>query len=100
MKMKRDPIWRAEVGHRLRLAREALGLKAVKLATSLGISQQRLSNVERGSRPLDMEIAMALSEKHGITMDYLYRGDFRGLPLELATRISERTIPLPAPGRH
>jgi transcriptional regulator with XRE-family HTH domain len=93
MKIKRDPAWQLEVGQRLVLARDALRLKAVDLATNLKISQQRLSNYERGERPFDLELAMELSRRYGITMDYIYRGDPRGLPLEIYQRIEPLSVP-------
>jgi transcriptional regulator with XRE-family HTH domain len=93
MKIKRDPVWQREVGQRLVLAREAIGLKAIELAVSLKITAQRLSNYENGRRPFDLELAMELSRKHGITMDYVYRGDPRGLALEIVRRIEPLTAP-------
>lgn len=99
MKIKRDPAWQKEVGQRLVLARDALRLKAVELASSLGITPQRLSNYETGFRPFDLQLAMELSRKHGITMDYIYRGDPRGLPIELYQRIEPMSVP-PDTRRH
>lgn len=93
MKMFRDPAWLAEVGQRLIQAREALGMKQVEMATSLGISSQRLSNYENGARPFDIELAITLSRKHAVTMDFVYWGDLRGLPLHLASKLSEHLIP-------
>lgn len=99
MKIKREPGWQREVGQRLVLARDALGLKAIQMAISLKISAQRLSNYERGQRPFDLELAMELSRKHGITMDYIYRGDPRSLPLEIFQRIEPLSI-LPGAQKH
>lgn len=99
MKVSRDPVWQAEVGRRIILARNALGLKAIQLARSLNISAQRLSNYERGDRPFDLELAMELSRKHGITMDYIYRGELRGLPLEIFQRLDPLSVP-PETRRH
>jgi DNA-binding XRE family transcriptional regulator len=93
MKMSRDPVWLAEVGHRLVLARDAVGKKQAAMARSLGISVQRLSNYERGKRPFDIELAIELSRKHAITMDFIYWGDLRGLPFHLAAKLSDQMLP-------
>lgn len=95
MKVARDPSWQKEVGQRLILARDAIGFTQVRLATALKISAQRLSNYERGDRPFDLELAMEISRRFGITMDYIYRGDPRGLPLEIFQRIDPMSV---APG--
>ncbi len=93
MKIARDPAWQVEVGQRLILARNALGINQARLAAALKISAQRLSNYERGDRPLDLELAMELSRRYGVTMDYIYRGDPRGLPLEIFQRIDPLSMP-------
>lgn len=93
MKIKRDDVWQRQVGRRLSQSREAIGKTQAQLAKSLGISSQRLSNYERGYRPFDLEFAMVLSVKHGVTMDYIYCGDPRGLPLHISDRIADLTVP-------
>lgn len=93
MKIKRNTHWQQEMGRRLVIGREALGKSQVSLAKSLGISSQRLSNYERGARPLDIELAILLSQKHGLTMDYIYWGDLRGLPVHVASKIADNAIP-------
>lgn len=88
MKIPKDPEWQQEVGARLRQAILALGKKQVDIANILGISPGRLSNYIRGERPLDIEQAIKLAGRFGITLDFLYIGDVRGLPYELAQRIA------------
>ncbi len=91
--MRRDLVWQAEVGRRVADVRDALGLDQVGLAKSLGISQQRLNNYERGFRMFDIELAVIIARKHGVTMDFVYWGDLRGLPLHLASKLGETMIP-------
>lgn len=93
MKMPRDPAWKKAVGARIVEGREALGRTQANVAKALGISPQRLSNYETGSRPLDIELASKLCDNFGLTLDYLYRGQLYGLPRELADRIGSLRVP-------
>lgn len=93
MKMVRDPAWKKAVGARLVEGRDALGRSQANVAKALKISPQRLSNYETGSRPLDIELAVKLCDRFGLTLDYLYRGQIYGLPRELADRIGSMRVP-------
>lgn len=87
MKVPKDDKWQQQVGVRLAQSIVAIGKKPADIARLFQISQQRLSNYINGSRPLDIEIAMKLSARFGITLDWLYLGDIRSLPYELAQKI-------------
>ena len=84
---KQPPRWQVEVGQRLALTRVALGLKDADLARYLGISQQRWHNYVSGIRPLQLALAVKLCDRFKLTLDWLYRGDFSGLPFDLAQRM-------------
>lgn len=88
MSPEEHELWKQQVGARLSRAIAALGHKPAHIARTFKISQQRLSNYVNGIRPLDIEIAMMLSARFGITLDWLYMGDIRGLPFELAQKIA------------
>lgn len=90
MKLAKDPAWKALVGNRIVTVREIQHVKQVDLARALGISVGRLSNYERGSRPLDIEIAIAICQKLDSTLDYLYTGNTRGLPFHVAEQIARQ----------
>lgn len=87
MKMTRDLRWQQQVGIRLQQSLIAIGKKPAEIARNFGVSQQRLSNYMTGARPLDIDLAMKLSARFGITLDWLYMGDMKSLPYELAQRI-------------
>lgn len=87
MKIPKDPKWRQDVGVRLQQAINAIGKKPADIARMFNMSQGRLSNYARGTRPLDIEFAMNLYARFGITLDFLYLGDMKSLPFELAQRI-------------
>jgi DNA-binding transcriptional regulator YiaG len=77
---------------RLRRVRELLDLPSQKaFADRLGISPQRWNNFERGA-PLTIEIAQKLLRIiPGLTLDWIYNGDRRGLTMELDRRLHDET---------
>ena len=98
MKLAKDPAWLALVGNRIVILREIKRVKQVELANALGISVGRLSNYERGTRPVDIETAIALCGKLDSTLDYLYTGNTRGLPFDLGQQIAHQDGRLHIPG--
>lgn len=89
MRLEKNERWRKMVGNRLEVTRIALGRKQADLARILLISPQRWNNYERGAKPLDIEIAIRICDKFGVTLDWLYRGDLSTLRFELAQRIGQ-----------
>jgi len=85
------------IGERLRLIRIAYGilnghndeLSQVDFAQLCGISRQMWNNAERKRARLGLDNAMLLRERTGATLDYIYEGDRRGLPLALALEIEK-----------
>lgn len=92
----RPEEWQKAVGERLRRTRAALGLSQVQMSRSIGVSPQRWNNWERGTRPLDLSAAVALCERHELTLDWLYRGVSAGLPYELGLKVDFRPVPFSA----
>lgn len=88
MKIAKSPAWQLQVGNRIVILRNAKGVKQAQLARHLRISAQRLSNYERGERPLDVELAIAICNILQGTLDYLYRGIHAGLPFEVIQRLA------------
>ena len=88
--MVENSLWRRQVGERLANSIAATGQKPADIARLFGVSPQRLSNYMAGSRPLDVALAMNLSDQFGITLDWLYLGDHRSLPYEMAQKIAHR----------
>ena len=71
--------YRAEVGMRLRLMREALGLDQEELADILGVGANAVSQYEGGKRGIDPELAAKLKQAKAVTLDWIYAGDPSGL---------------------
>lgn len=74
---------------RMRRLREVLGYKtSLSFATYLGISPQRLNNVENGS-PISSALSALICRKvPGMTEDWLRHEKLDGLPYQLAVRLA------------
>lgn len=60
---------------------------AQSFADFLGVSLQRLNNVENGF-PLGLDLARRIRNRvPGVTLDWLLEGDGRGLSVDLADRL-------------
>lgn len=79
------------IGLRILAAREALGLNQRTFAVLADISPQAVNNYEKGNQRPSVDQAIMLCRAHGLTLDWIYRGDRSGLP----QRIVEK---LPKPG--
>lgn len=78
-----------DLGERLRLTREALSLTQVALCRRTGISTQAWNNYERGAKRISVDNAIKLRQRLGIPLDWIYCGDMRAVPLEVATKLQE-----------
>ena len=71
-------------GKRLRAAREALGIEAKEAARSAGAGASTWSMWENGHRLADPLAVARFCARYGISMDWVYMGDTRGMSPELA----------------
>ena len=76
-----------EIARRLRIAKIATGLSARELAARLGVGESAFSNYCNGTRPPSVYVMMRLSERFGITLEYIYLGSFAGLTMLVAEKI-------------
>lgn len=65
---------RIHTGQRIRRERNRLGISQETLASDLNISVNYLGDMERGKRPVSLNMAEKLCEYFHLTLDYLYRG--------------------------
>lgn len=89
-------------GKRLRTVREALDLNGKEFADAIGISKTRLSNWEAGRHTPDPELLLPIKHRYGLSFDWLYANDPKGLHKDLADKVLRpRVVPAPAnrPGR-
>ena len=74
---------KAEVGGRLRLAIEGLGLSYASVARAFDISQSKLGNWMRGSDYPSEWFIYQFCNRHPITADWIYLGRVAGVQGEL-----------------
>lgn len=79
------------IGHRLMLLREAIGLRPSEMADLLGIDRVTWLGFETGMQPITIGVAALLVHRFGVTLDFVFLGDWTGVPLDLARkmRVSE-----------
>ena len=91
-KMASDP-WdgtsKTAIGNRLVLTREVMGLAAKDFAAAADIAPSTYSNYEIGLKRPSVDNALGLCEQHELTLDWIYRGDPDGLPMDLRRAIRE-----------
>ena len=75
------------IGYRMKLLREALGLRPGEISDMLGVERTYWSRFEGGKRPVTEAFAALLVDKFGITLDFLILGRWSGLPLGLAEKM-------------
>lgn len=62
----------------------ALDHNQVSFARLVGISQPALNNYLKGLRRPDLDVAISIQVKTGVTLDWLYLGDRSGLPVRVS----------------
>lgn len=77
----------AEIGERLELTRQVLGMSQSAFAEGAGIPKNTYNQYERGHKRPDLDNAIALAETYSLTLDWIYRGDPSGLRYETAEAI-------------
>lgn len=81
-----------QIGKRLELIREAYGLRPSEIADKLGIRRTDWTRFEKGHRAPNDEVAYLLTERFGVTLDFLILGRWNTLPLEVAERLRAASI--------
>jgi transcriptional regulator with XRE-family HTH domain len=76
-----------QIGTRLKAARLALGLSQKDLYDAIGVKAAAWNHWETGKRMPDPMAMAELYRLHGITMEWVYLGDPRGLPFSVAQTI-------------
>jgi len=72
---------------RLVLLRQWQADSAAEFCRKTGISTSAWNNYETGDRRINLDTAIVLCERFGVTLDWIYRGRIAGLPHELMTFI-------------
>lgn len=75
---------------RLALKRMQQGPPSSKeFAQSIGLSKGRYSNFEQGTSMLPPDVAVRISQKYGVNLDWLYAADETWLPNNFQTKLDE-----------
>lgn len=83
----RDPF-KVACGERLKQTRLALGFTRMRrLAEITGESEDTLGSWERGRTLVPPPFVQKLRNLYGVTADWVYYGDPRGLPHDLALKL-------------
>jgi transcriptional regulator with XRE-family HTH domain len=83
-----DPESVPEIGRRLRLTREAMGMTQAAFCRLIGIDTPQWNNYEKGLRRISPDPALQLCRVTGVSMDWIYRGIPNQLPADLAAKIA------------
>ncbi len=78
---------RRATGRRLAIVREVFGLQKGEFGKRAGIGATAYSMIESGERLPSVQVAIALCEAYGLTLDYIFRGDAGDIRHSLATAI-------------
>lgn len=79
-----------DIGWRIAILRQAMGYSnAARFAAFVGWTPQQLNNYERGSKRPEVTMATRMCNRTGVTLDWIYRGERAGLPLQVATLIQD-----------
>lgn len=88
--MKKPPGMRKEIGKRLETLRLSHGLGQTEFAKFIGIGRSALAQYESGKRLPDVMAAIAIAERCSVTLDWIYCGDARGLPMRVWARMMQQ----------
>lgn len=75
------------IADRLRITRQALGLRHVDVCRATGIKSNAYANYETGHRRPNLDDMIRYAETFGVTLDWIYRGDPSGLRHALAQKV-------------
>src|SRR5689334_184996 len=78
-----EPTGTLDVAERLRATRLALKLTQARLCRLTGISTASWNNAETGDARIGVDNAILLCQATGITLDWVFRGIRKDLPMEI-----------------
>lgn len=72
---------------RLKLTREALGLKPADICKVLKEGANAWSQYESGERRITLRVAIKFCDAYGLTLDWIFRADPSRLPHEIRVKL-------------
>lgn len=83
--------YKVEVGDRLRIAIQALGLSQAEVSRELSVSPSKLGNWLRGANYPDQWFIKRFCDRYGVTTDWIYRGVVSGAASDVAAALWKAT---------
>ncbi len=80
----------ADIAERLRIVREATGLRAYEFAERAGIKRKVYENWESGRNRISTDGAIALREAYNISLDFIFCASAEALPHKMAVAWASR----------
>lgn len=68
-----------DIAKRLLVLRAWAGLQQQELCSEIGVKPNNYSPFEKGKRRITIDIARKIVDKYGVTLDWIYDGDPRGM---------------------
>jgi len=78
-----------DIARRIIALRESMSLNQSAFAALIDVSQPAVNNYERGYRRPDLDTAIKIQMKTGVTLDWLYLGERAGLPGRLLATLPD-----------
>lgn len=79
----------ADIARRIVALRTVLQLNQSAFAALVEVSQPAMNNYEAGLRRPDLDVAVRILQRTGVTLDWLYLGNRSGLPGHLLAQLPD-----------
>ena len=79
-----------DIAERIKWHRDTVGLNQADYAASIGVKRSALSLWEAGTHRLSLDGALALRNKYGLSLDFMYEGIDDALPMTLRNAWRDR----------
>ena len=79
-----------DIADRLRAVREVDGSGQKEFAEAAGLKYTQYKNWESGASRVGLDGALALRDRYGITLEYIYVGELDSLPISWRKELSSR----------
>lgn len=83
-----------DIGMRIAALMEVLGHNQTAFAHLIGITQPALNNYLKGLRRPELDVAINMQMRTGVTLDWLYLGERSGLPARLLQDLPDLSVRL------
>lgn len=86
-----NPAQIEQIASRLRVLEAILGMSSSAIADAAGIARNTYSQWRKGKGRPQLDQAVLLCDRFGITLDWIYLGSTSGLPYQFMVRLDKIT---------